>query len=345
MIERNYTYDIMRILACLMIICIHAPMPTGGFSYFNLPLSYLTAPGLCLFFVISGALLLPVKTDTKLFLRKRMGKVVMPTFFFSILYLFLNSISGSDVNWVKSLCSILFSAQGHGILWFMYTLIGLYLISPIISAWLSNSSKREEEFYLLLWAITMCYPVLKFFFDVNQTYTGVLYYFSGYIGYFILGHYLKKYPNSITLKKLVLPVIICIASPIICKLMNVKVESYSTFWYLSIFVAILTVSYYVFISKCSQSLLNLAGNKTKSFLKLTSNLSFGIYLLHMAIMQRGIWKLDFIININNYIIQWAIIVILTYIISWILAYLISLLPFGAYIIGFKRMISTTTSTK
>ena len=91
MIERNYTYDIMRILACLLIICMHAPMPTGGFSYFNLPLSYLTAPGLCLFFVISGTLLLPIKTDARLFLRKRMGKVVIPTVFFSILYIFLKN--------------------------------------------------------------------------------------------------------------------------------------------------------------------------------------------------------------------------------------------------------------
>ena len=33
----------------------------------------------------------------------------------------------------KVLLSIPFATQGHGILWFMYTLIGLYIVSLIIS--------------------------------------------------------------------------------------------------------------------------------------------------------------------------------------------------------------------
>lgn len=328
--ERNYNYDIMRVLACIMIICMHAPMPNLNANGIILStISYFTAPGLCLFFVISGSLLLPIKTDTTTFLKKRLGKVIMPTLVFTILYIILNCINGEQQNILRTICSIPFSAQGHGVLWFMYTLIGLYLVAPIISKWLDSASKREVELYLLLWVITLCFPILKLFVGINEGNTGVLYYFSGYIGYFILGYYLKKYPESISLKKLIIPDIIAIIAPIAFKVMHIEIDFYSMFWYLSIFVALLCTTIYVLISKIKIK-------KRGGIVELISNLSFGIYLIHIAVMRFFIWELDFIININNYILQWIMVVGLTFIISCSTAYVISLLPFGDYIIGYKK---------
>ena len=65
---RDYSLDILRILACMMIVTMHSPLP-GGIEdgIFLSSLSYLTAPGVGLFFMISGALLLTVKSDTKSF--------------------------------------------------------------------------------------------------------------------------------------------------------------------------------------------------------------------------------------------------------------------------------------
>lgn len=328
--ERNYNYDIMRVLACIMIICMHAPMPNLNANGIILStISYFTAPGLCLFFVISGSLLLPIKTDTTTFLKKRLGKVIMPTLVFTILYIILNCINGEQQNILRTICSIPFSAQGHGVLWFMYTLIGLYLVAPIISKWLDSASKREVELYLLLWVITLCFPILKLFVGINEGNTGVLYYFSGYIGYFILGYYFKKYPESISLKKLIIPDIIAIIAPIAFKVMHIEIDFYSMFWYLSIFVALLCTTIYVLISKIKIK-------KRGGIVELISNLSFGIYLIHIAVMRFFIWELDFIININNYILQWIMVVGLTFIISCSIAYVISLLPFGDYIIGYKK---------
>lgn len=153
--ERNYNYDIMRIVACLLIICMHAPMPSDSANSIFLNITgYFPAAGLCIFFVLSGALLLPVKMDTFMFLKKRMSKVVMPMLCFTALYVALKYFSGDEVDLVHTICSVPFSTQGHGVLWFMYTLIGLYLLSPIISKWLQSSSKCEVEFYLGLWLIS-----------------------------------------------------------------------------------------------------------------------------------------------------------------------------------------------
>lgn len=332
--QRNHNYDVMRVVACLMIIGMHAPMPAENANgLFLSSLSYFAAPGLCIFFVLSGALLLPVRTDTFTFLKKRLGKVVAPTLCFTALYMGLEYVNGTEINWVQRICSIPFSNQGHGILWFMYTLIGLYLVSPILSRWLDTVSKRELEFYLMLWGISLCYPVLSIFVETNLSNTGILYYFSGYLGYFVLGCYLNKYPRAITLKRLLLPVTIAVAAPVACKLLKSDV-GFSIFWYLSIFVAILTVAMYVVISKHGQKLIG--GGKVMGTIVLTSNLSFGIYLIHIAIMRSFLWKLDWIININNYILQWAIIVTLTFVLSWLCIYAISLLPFGDYIIGYKQ---------
>jgi len=330
--HRIYNFDIMRVFACVMVICMHSPLPSENANgLFLSSLSYFTAPGLCLFFVISGALLLPVKTDTKTFLTKRLGKVVMPTICFTFLYLILKAVSGEEVNWLKCICSIPFSAQGHGVLWFMYTLIGLYLVSPIISKWLGNASKREEEFYLGIWIVALCYPVLSMSLDVNQKDTNALYYFTGYLGYFIIGHYLNKYPTSITLKRLVIPVAISIVAPVACKFLHIDVDFETVFWYLSIFVAVLCTAIYVVISK-----IHVGEGKIMNAIVLTSNLSFGIYLIHIAIMRFFLWRLDWILNMNNYYLQSFIIVILTFVLSWVAAYIISLLPFGDYIIGYKK---------
>lgn len=158
MSQRIKSYDILRTVACLMIIAMHAPIPGADASsnrLFLSTLSYLTAPGIGLFFLISGALLLPVRGETSQFLRKRLGKVVWPTLFWTLFYILAEYWMNGEQLTLRKFASIPFSPQGHGILWFMYTLIGLYLLAPIISRWLERASKKEVGFYLALGAIPM----------------------------------------------------------------------------------------------------------------------------------------------------------------------------------------------
>lgn len=59
--KRCYELDIIRVLACLMVVAMHSPMPgEQANGTFLASLSYLTAPCIGLFFMVSGALLLPV---------------------------------------------------------------------------------------------------------------------------------------------------------------------------------------------------------------------------------------------------------------------------------------------
>lgn len=328
--QRDINIDIIRIVACLMVVTMHAPMPNeNAIGIFNAALSYYNAPCIGLFFMVSGALLLPIKGDGIDFLKRRFTKIAGPTIFWSIFYIACRYFfDGTSEGIAKSILSIPFSPQGHGVMWFMYTLAGLYLIAPIISAWLERASKKEIEIYLSIWILTTCYPLLKLFLTTQTGETSILYYLSGFAGYFLLGYYLKKYPKAISYTILLPAIIIAICAPIVCKILHFEVNMYDMFWYLSIFVVVMAIGWFCLIN-----------NKVQAYngrnIPLVSNLSFGIYLTHIFVMRYILWELDIIQNINSYIIQTIIVIIATFIGSLILCYAIARLPFAQYIIGYK----------
>ena len=312
----------------------HAPIPGEGASAHGSFLalsSYLTSPCVPLFFMVSGALLLPCKDGVTAgwYLKKRIAKIISPTVCFSVFYIALNTWNREE-GIVNQLLSIPFSAQGHGILWFMYTLTGLYLLVPVISPWLRNVSKHEIEIYLILWFVTLLYPYIGLVLKVNTDNTGLLYYFTGYAGYFLLGHYMSRY--ILPLRWLLPMVMLALPLPILNKMLGWELDFYSAFWYLSVPVAIMTAVWFALIKtvfekkKVRKSLLN--------FITTTSNLSFGIYLVHIFVMRRLLYKWLFIQSFNNYYIQTFVVIVLTCIGSYVICHIISKLPLSQYIIGY-----------
>lgn len=146
--ERIFHFDIIRTVACLMVIIMHAPMPSDRIiGVFTWGITYLTMPCIGLFFALSGALLLPVKNtplDSVNFVKKRGGRFILPVLLWSLIYLFVNgTFTAGDINMlIKSILSLPFYRQ-EGVLWFMYVLIGLYIIAPVISPWLSQVDKKH----------------------------------------------------------------------------------------------------------------------------------------------------------------------------------------------------------
>lgn len=323
--------DVVRILACLLIISVHAPMPGIGINGTVLSsISLLATPSIGLLFMVSGALLLPVQESSKSFLKKRLTKVVFPTLFWCMFYLLINVLSdGMTIReFIKKICSIPFSTQGHSILWFMYTLIGLYLLSPILSPWLQKASKKEIEWVLLLWAITFCYPILSYFIDINETKTGILYYFSGFAGYFLLGYYLHTYKPNFKIWQLALLFIVPILAAIICKLYHIPVDFYKVFWNQSIVAIMMCTAWFCIIQRSEEYIPH------SSWITQLSNCCFGIYLVHIFIMHNILWKCDFI-SAGGGIIQIILTILLTSLLSFVVVWCISKLPYSQYIIGYK----------
>lgn len=330
--ERIITYDYIRIVAMLLVVACHC---FGDVS--NTPnvvislLSYLEAPCNGLFFAVSGALLLPIDTpstyaNTRVFISKRLKKVAIPTILWSVVYLALNG----NLNLV-SVCSIPFSAQGASILWFMYVMIGMYLVAPIISAWLEKTDKKTLELYLGFWLISLGFPVFKNWLKIDESATGVLFYFSGYVGYFVLGYHLKKY--GIQLKFSFSLYVIAFIIMAFVKLFANEISLYDGLWYLSIFCAVSVVFYWRLIEEIS-SHVKLTERGTHLLVTI-SNLIFGVYFLHYGIVKYLIPHIDFI-NSIPYVAGYATRIIIAFCGALILSYVVSYLPFANYVIGYKH---------
>ena len=191
--ERVVYLDVVRVLACIMVIVQHSPMVDVVSSVLLSASAFLTYPCCPLFFMVSGALLLPMEScSPEVFIRKRLSKVLWPTLIWTLLYFGRRIVIGDAVS-LTSVLSIPFSAQGCGILWFMYVMIGLYLITPIISPWLRGANRKEVELFLILWGVTLLYSHIEGFLQIATGYNNMFYYFGGYLGYFVLGYYLHHY--------------------------------------------------------------------------------------------------------------------------------------------------------
>ena len=68
-------------------------------------------------------------------------------------------------------------------------------------------------------------------------------------------------------------------------------------------------------------------------------MTFGVYLVHIFIMRYVLWKCDIILSIENYYLQTATIVMLTFLLSALFTYLIGLIPQSQYIVGYDSLSS------
>lgn len=331
--QRDVSLDIIRVVACVFVVAMHSPMPSDNANgIFLVALSYFTAPCIGLFFMVSGALLLPVKEEYPTFLKKRFGKVLWPTLFWTVIYIALNIYKMPEsVNIIATVMSIPLSAQGNGVLWFMYTLAGLYLLAPILSGWLQCAAKKDIQIVLSLWCVTLCYPIFEQWLMINESVTGILYYFGGYAGYFLLGYYLKKYPDSLSLQGSAIIAGLGVVILLLAKHYEIEIDFYRMFWYLSIFVVALSVT----IWKSVVAIVKRVKIMETKLIARLSNLSFGIYLCHILIMREMIWNINWIDSMTNYVLQSALIFVLTFVISAILCELLSRLPFAQALIGYR----------
>ena len=332
--QRDYKLDIVRIVACLMVVLMHSPMPNMELpSIIAVGNTMITMPCIGLFFIVSGYLLLPVKTSMKDFLTKRLWKVVWPTLVFTLFYIIVNTIcDGGDIKSIlRQLASIPFGAQGNGVLWFMYTLIGLYLIAPIITPFIEKATRKELEFIIGLWAITLLWPYLMIVLSVNTGIDSILHSFSGYAGYFILGFYLKKYPIRINTFAALLLIVMPFVLYIGFKKTGIELGFEDGFSYLSLPIALMTLSVFLLLQKYVRT--DKLSLTVRNVISDFSNCSFGIYLLHIFVMRRIIWNMD-IIRITPPSRAIILIFFLTTILSWAISHMISRFSIGNFIIGY-----------
>lgn len=216
--KRIASLDYVRVFACFLVMLVHASenfYGAEGSTDMAGPQAFLATESdrlwvslydgfsrmsVPLFIIISAFLLAPMKEGMSSweFYRKRALRILPPFFIFMVLYSTLPLLWGqlTLADSIADLSRIFLNfpaLAGH--LWFMYPLFSLYLFIPVISPWLRKASAREERFFIGLFLLSTCMPYLnrwcgELWGECFWNQYHVLWYFSGYLGYLVIAHYI-----------------------------------------------------------------------------------------------------------------------------------------------------------
>lgn len=216
----------------------------------------------------------------------------------------------------------------------MYVLAGLYLYAPIISKWLISASKKEIQFYLLLWGGSMTLPLCNYIqpglFDLDGSAYDCLATFGGFMGYMLLGHYCVKYPIKIQ-SKLKATLLFMIGQMLVFALVFTVKIVFGDYTLLIDNLSIIS-AFQVFLWIHFVTAINDVFKPIQRFLTGITPYLFGVYLIHIYIIRDFVW-LFFTNRRFNPILEMLSVAIISIALSFVITYIISKLPKSKYIIG------------
>ena len=171
--------DILRIFAFVFIVMLHTLNRQYGLAVWMSGYAVISI-GVNLFIMISGYLLLDKTETVKEFFRKRFFSILPLFIIFNIIYIYFYNHSFITIKKISA---------PH--FWYIYMILGLYLLTPWLRKVLQYAEK--EAFYVVvLWFLCNVFnPYMQFFRFPKIPFSHFP--ITGFIGYYILGYYLKKY--------------------------------------------------------------------------------------------------------------------------------------------------------
>ena len=361
--KRIVFLDYLRVVACFMVILVHSiePFYLGGEGSYIATLSdarwvtFLDSALRCavpLFVMTSSYLLLPIKENTTTFLKRRFHRVAIPFILWSLLYAIVPYWgTGGAVDIEGNLSRLLFNLMPHsGHLWFVYMLLGIYIIMPVISPWLERASQREERAFIYLWLFSTAVPFFRLaasetgsaevWGEASWNEFGMLYYTSGFIGYLVVAHYIRKYINWSVKRTLAIALPMFIVGYLIVALpfYNQLSDSYPisgpidlaiawerSWCFATTGVALTAIALFLLFKLITKPC------RIYPLFERISRLSYGIYLIHIFVLV-AVFDI-----VSSWITTTPIVMILTaiatFIISTLITRIIALIPKSKYLIG------------
>ena len=287
--------DNLRFIATIFVIIIHVIFPvvqnyatvdTGAWHTANI-IESLCRSAVPIFVMLSGALLLGKQENIDTFYNKRIKKIGLPFLCWSFIYFLVAYISefviGSSTQ-DKFLWFVNNLKNGSCYhLWYLYMILGLYLIIPYLSKIVPSLKNKDYYFFITIWTISLFlnFPAIKDYFP-NFDIT----FFTGYIGYLLLGFFL----SDILSKQLsfrfgmIIFIVGWLTTFLLTWISSSSEQKFvPTYYnYLSPNIALIAVGLFIMIIKSSQS-----NNLYSRISKIISDYSYGIYLNHVLFITIG----------------------------------------------------------
>jgi surface polysaccharide O-acyltransferase-like enzyme len=289
---RRCDYDFLRVLSMVGVVYLHtasgALRNTGtALWHFSNLVSSLATAAVPLFFMLSGALLLSSSktADLGYLFRRRLPKVLIPLLAWSAVVIAATGVLQGSGAALGSLTNLL-STPVVVPYWFLYALIPMYLIAPLLRKMAEGLSNAHWNYLVGLWLVlTIGLATVKDFLPQGSVWVSVftrhwtlnLDMIGGYLGYFLLGarlERLERLPGR--------PVLWCAAG------VSFAIIALGTWWdaaatgaynerfksYLHLFTAVLAVALFLLARSYLQNRRPFRG------LGFWAGISFGVYLAH-----------------------------------------------------------------
>lgn len=235
------------------------------------------------FVMISGSLLLNITKEESLstFYRKRISRILIPLLFWSAFYMGIDLLKKIINSTESNLHSIgfmnLISDMLSQHLWFLYMIIGLYLVTPFLRKITSNSTKNE-----LVVLVAALFILATIDFAYTSLYVGnatLLHnWFLLYLPYFMMGDLLIKIqkapPKPVLMAVFLLSLAMTsIGSYLLFKYAGLNKRAYF-YGYLSITVIPMSFCIIMLLKEIATPIID------HELAKKLARLTFGVYLIH-----------------------------------------------------------------
>lgn len=313
--QRNFAFDMIRIMACMLVVLVHVSavgvnqeaIHSMAYQISNV-YNCLGIVGVPLFFMLSGALLLPERKNSisiKDFYKKHCLKILfvffLTVFFYNCIAFLLSEQGGTLEQFKEEVLIATLCAEGKGIghLWFLKDIFCLYLITPILQK--AFREEKECRYFLILFLMIsiVLNSLVKFPLKYERIVVSLRNAFpfdliAGYTGYYVLGHYITQFykPLKNKWKWITLIGVLGFVCTCVCQGLsayhNSNADAFNDPFFIGHFLTASSL-FCLFIqvwkehSVSSRKLSNLA------------DMTLGIYLIHPLIIQSilylGIWEL------------------------------------------------------
>ncbi len=330
--KRYCDLDIIKICACFLVIFNHvmffmddyAGSNTLGAIFYSLHygLYKIAVP---LFIMVTGALLLGKKSSYKDIGRK-IFRIFVPLFFISLI-LYLKETETNQISFVTFLLSFLKDPIKTPY-WYLYMLIGLYLVTPFLQKMLCQFKEKDYHFFYLIFLILPgILNLCSIYFNISFSSSFFRATFPDIIGYYMIGYYVFKLP--LTNKHLKIATITFLIGYTMMSLsmflpflvhhkLSFALDNISNLWV----VMIAPSFFYIIRYLCHKISFS---KKLQHLLATISDTTFGIYLIHFIIYYMVYFRIQFIYNINPCLGILGTVWI-TFIVSSILIYIMRKVP-------------------
>jgi surface polysaccharide O-acyltransferase-like enzyme len=347
--EVNFSPDLIRVIAIALVILVHC----SGFPYAiqgeitpTVVMDWFTADvysafgylGVPLFVMLSGALLLePTKADEpmRVFFKKRFNRIAFPMMFWTVAYFAWGYyVHGRPLTLFNISQGLLTGSYDH--LWFLYLLLGLYLVTPILRVLVKFIDRRKFVLLLSLWFVgTVVTPTIHTF--TTLTFNPVVFVFMDWVGYFLLGLFLvqTKIRSWIIYLAAISGILIAVVGDwLITATLG---ETYTGFFhgYVSFDIIIASAALFILLITIPPRRVETRYNSVNRVIHWIGQNTLPIYLIHIMVLESlALGFFGFTLPyVSNSIVRIPMTALVTFLLSAAIVYPLMKIPYVKRLIG------------